>query len=274
MEPVTLWHRLYFAAVGLLALWVGAWGYFRPAQVDTAIPWLVPPLHARFLGAMYLSGATFMLGCILARRWNEVQVVVVGIAIWTGMLLVVSLFYLDQFDYTRTQVWIWFAAYLIYPLIASWLAWRHRGTANDASMQSTPDPGLPRWIRYYLLAQGFAASTLALALLLAPRLMASAWPWAITPLLAQIYSAPFLSYGIMSLLLAYRRTWPEIRVAVAAILVFSAGVLIASLMHRGLFSAANPAAWLWFGSFAAATMMLAVLTVRALTAYAKRIGAR
>src|SRR5438477_11104336 len=98
LAQVTLSHRIYFAAVGLLALWVGVWGYFNPAQVDTAIPWLVPPLHARFLGAMYLSGATFMVGCILARRWNEVQVVVPGIAIGTGMLFVVSIFYLAQFD--------------------------------------------------------------------------------------------------------------------------------------------------------------------------------
>src|SRR5205823_2628635 len=104
MAPVTTWQRVYFAAVGLLALWVGMWGYFDPAHVDQAIPWLVPPLHARFLGAMYLSGATFMLGCILSRRWDEVRVVVPGIAIWTGMLLVVSLFYLDSFDFSRNQV--------------------------------------------------------------------------------------------------------------------------------------------------------------------------
>ena len=68
MELVKPGHRIYFAAVGVLALWVGMWGYFSPAQVDSAIPWLVPPLHARFLGSMYLSGAAFMVGCILARR--------------------------------------------------------------------------------------------------------------------------------------------------------------------------------------------------------------
>ena len=66
-------------------------------------------------------------GCILASRWDEVRVVLPGIAIWTGMLFVVSLFYLDQFDFTRNQVWVWFAAYILYPLIAIWLTWRHRG---------------------------------------------------------------------------------------------------------------------------------------------------
>jgi hypothetical protein len=246
---------------------VGSWGYFNPAQVDSAIPWLVPPLHARFLGSMYLSGAAFMVGCILARHWDEVRVVVPGIAIWTGMLLVVSLFYLDQFDYTRTQVWVWFAAYVVYPLIAVWLAWRHRG---DTRRQSATGPGLPGWARGYLLAQGVVVTCLALLLLLGPGLMVSVWPWKITPLLAQIYSAPFLSYGVMSLQLAYRRDWSEIRIAVAAILVFGAGVLVASFIHLGLFSATNPAAWLWFGSFTVAAAMLTVLAVRALTLYLRR----
>ena len=48
MNTVTRGQKMYFAAVGLLALWVGIWGYFIPTQVDKAIPWLVPPLHARF----------------------------------------------------------------------------------------------------------------------------------------------------------------------------------------------------------------------------------
>jgi hypothetical protein len=62
MNTVTRGQKIYFAAVGVLALWVGIWGYFIPSQVDKAIPWLVPPFHARFLGAMYLSGTAFMIG--------------------------------------------------------------------------------------------------------------------------------------------------------------------------------------------------------------------
>ena len=89
MNEVTGRQRVYFAAVGLLALWVGVWGYFIPSHADVALPWLVPPLHARFLGAIYLSGATFMVGCLLARQWAEVRVVLPMIALWTGLLLLV-----------------------------------------------------------------------------------------------------------------------------------------------------------------------------------------
>jgi hypothetical protein len=261
MTSITNNQRIYFAAVGLLALWVGVWGYFVPARVDAAIPWLVPPLHARFLGAMYLSGTTFMLGCILARRYSEVRVVVPLIAIWTGMLLIVSLFHLDEFDFSRQQTWVWFGSYTLYPLIAIVIAWRHRADRGGAD-----GPALPGWARGYLLAQGAVTTLLALALLLAPGRMVALWPWPITLLLAQLYSAPLLSYGVISLVLGGRRAWLEGRVAVVGMLVFAVGVLIASLIHRALFANAGLSGWLWFGGFGVAAAMLGLLTALGLQA--------
>jgi hypothetical protein len=126
MTSFRLGHKIYFFAVGFLALWVGFFGFFLPTHVDWALPWLVPPLHARFLGSMYLSGATFMVLSLLASRWDEVRVVLPMIAIWTGMLFIISLFYLSEFNFAKPQPWIWFGAYLVYPLVALWLAWQYR----------------------------------------------------------------------------------------------------------------------------------------------------
>jgi len=102
-----------------------------------------------------------------------------------------------------------------------------------------------------------------LVLLFAPNFMTSVWPWKITQLLAQLYSAPFLSYGIGSLMLARRQTWNEVRIPVTATLVFAVGVLIASILHRGLFSAADLPDRLWFIGFMIASLMLGLLSVRA-----------
>ncbi len=257
MSRVTPGQKIYFAAVGLLALWVGIWGYFIPNHVDQAIPWLVPPLHARFLGAMYLSGTVFMIGGILSRYYGEVRVMVWAIPIWTGMLFIVSLFYLDEFDYSRTQVWIWFGAYLIYPLIALWLVWNNRHLR-----ERIPGAMLPRWVRRYFAIQGLAVTILALFLLLFPERMVGVWPWTITRLLAQLYSAPFLAYGLSSLMLSRQHTWPEIRVVVTATFVFAFGVLFASFLHRQLFSLVDVSMLLWFGGFLLATIVLGVLTLR------------
>jgi len=259
MKIITPGQRIFFAAVGLLALWVGIWGYFIPGQVDKAIPWLVPPLHARFLGAMYLSGAAFMIGGILSQYYAEVKVMISAIAIWTGMLFIVSLLYLDEFDYSRTQVWIWFGAYIIYPLIALWLMWQDRTLRENIS--GAP---LPSWVRNYLLTQGILVTALALVLLLAPAFMVSVWPWKITRLLAQIYSAPFLAYGLSNLMISRLQTWDEIRVVVTGTFVFAFGVLLASLIHSSLFSAASISSWIWFGGFLLSTLMLGILTVRSI----------
>ena len=258
MTPFRLSHKIYFVAVGFLALWVGFFGFFFPLHVDWALPWLVPPLHARFLGSMYLSGATFMVLSLFARRWSEVRVVLPMIAIWTGMLFVISLFYLGEFNFTKPQPWIWFGAYLAYPLIALWLAWQFREVDTNST-----GAALPGWAGIYLLAQGIVATLLGLVLLFAPNFMAAVWPWKITQLLAQLYSAPFLSYGIGSLVLARCQTWNEVRIPVTATLVFTVGVLIASVIHRGLFSAADLSDRLWFIGFTLASLMLGLLSARA-----------
>jgi hypothetical protein len=260
MTPLTRWHRIYFAAVGVLAVWVGIWSYFVPARVEKAIPFPVPPLHARLLGAMYFSGFTLMVGALFARRWSEVGVIPAMTAIWTGGLLVVSLLYLDEFDFAKSGVWIWFAAYIVYPLIAAWLARRH----GSASQGDSTEPMVPGWARRYLLAQGGVLSLFGLALFLAPGAMVDIWPWPISEMLAQIYSAPFLSYGVGSLLLARRRTWVEVRLALIGMLVFAVGVLVASLIHRDLFSVAELADVLWFGLFLALCGMLGILSARSL----------
>jgi hypothetical protein len=259
MLLVTRNQKIYFAAVGLLALWVGIWGYFIPGRVDQAIPWLVPPLHARFLGAMYLSAAAFTFAGILSRYYSEVKIMIRVIAIWTGMLLVISLFYLGEFDFSHKPVWFWFGAYIMYPVIALWLMWHNRNQHEQMD-----GPALPNWVNKYLLAQGLVVTVLALTLLLIPGMMVNVWPWKITRLLAQIYSAPFFAYGLSSLMLSSMKIWHEVRVMVSGAFIFAFGVLLASLIHRGLFSATNISTWIWFGGFLAASVILGVMTVQSI----------
>ncbi len=262
MTRLTWIHRIYFAAVGLLALRVGYAGYFTPAEIGQMIPWQVPPLHSRFLGAMYLSGLVFMIGAVTARLWCEVRAVLPMIALWTGMLFVVSLLHRGEFDYSLRQVWIWYGAYFAYPVIAGWLAWRHRADRGHPEGSAT----LPAWARNYLYAQGAVLTVVALALLVAPTAMVAVWPWKATPLLLQIYASPFLSYGLGSFILARQRVWLEVRLGAAALFTFSALVLAASILHRNLFSLAENPDRIWFALFGLATTMLAVLTLGAFVA--------
>ena len=244
MTPVTRNQKIYFAAVAALALWVGVWGFFMPEHVDKAIPWLVPPLHARFIGAIYLAGVLLMGGSMLTRHYEEVRATTIIVAVWTGALFVISLFYLSEFDFSRGPVWFWFGAYIAYPLIGFWYAWIYRNTP-DESMNAA----LPAWIRTTLLIQGVILIGLALALLCAPEFMLGVWPWKVTRMLIQIYSGPFLAFGIGSYLISRQHTWSAIRIVVSGFFVLALGVLIASMLHRSLFSPANPSTWIWFTGF-------------------------
>jgi hypothetical protein len=255
---ITPVERLFFLSVALLALWVGSFGAFAPRSVDWALPWLVPPLHARFLGAMYLSGAVFMIGATVARRWSAIRVVVPMCAIWTGLLLLVSLLHLPEFDWRKQQVWIWFGAYLVFPAGAALIAWRRR---HDRS--NSPGPSLPPWLRAYLVGQAVVVLPLAGALLLFPAAVAPVWPWPITPLLAHLYSAPFFSFGLGALLATRQRALADVRLYVLATFVFAAGVLVASVVHRALFSTADLSDWLWFYAFVYATLALGAATLQA-----------
>jgi len=244
MTPVTRNQKIYFAAVGLLALWVGVWGFFIPDRVDKAIPWLVPPFHARFIGAIYLSAVIIMGGSMMASYYKEVRVATIMVSVWTGSLFIISLFYLNEFNFSRGPVLFWFGAYIAYPIIGFWFARTNRNISGESA-----GVGLPNWIRNYFLAQGVIITALSLVLFLAPDFMLTVWPWKVTRMLAQIYSGPFLSFGIGSLLLSRQRDWSEIRVVAAGYFAFALGVLIASAIHRTLFSFSNPATWLWFSGF-------------------------
>jgi hypothetical protein len=224
-----------------------------PARVDQAIPWLIPPLHARFLGAVYFSGATLMIGALCARAWSSVRVVVPIIGVWTGGLGVVSLLNLPAFDFARHQTWVWFAAYLTYPLIAAWIAWRMRQNHDRGG-----GPPNPAALRAYLTAQGIVLALAGGVFLLFPQAATTVWPWAITSLLAQLYGAPILAYGLGSLYAARQRTFVEVEIFLLATCVLAIGVLLASALHLALFTAASAATWVWFLGFGVMAVTQAV----------------
>jgi hypothetical protein len=257
MTPLTLGQRIYLGAVAILALWVGFWCYFVPTRSASAIPWQLPSLCATFLGAMYLSGAAFTGTCMCARRWVDVRVIMPMIAMWTGGLTLISLFYLPAFNFTRPQVWIWFGAYIVYPLIALGLMWTHR---QQRGLYPVGERVLPKWARHYLWVQGGLMIILGLGLLLAPRTLGVLWPWQTARMMLQLYSAPLLSYGIGSLILVRQHTWSEIRLGLVAIGIFTGAELAASFFYRALLNGPEVSIAVWFAWLSVTTGMLAFLS--------------
>jgi hypothetical protein len=266
MAPITQGQKIFFAVICAAALLVAILGLFNPAFLASIFTWLtLPPLHARFVGAIYLFGAVFMAGCLLARQQAEVRWGVQLIGIWTGMLFIISLHNLSAFDFGLLPVQIWFASYIIYPLISIWMTVRQPNLMQAASL---PGPALARPAKLFLLAQGILMSVLAVALFFAPSLMSTLWPWKVTPLLAQMYAGPLLSYGLGSLWFSTQRQWLGVRAIAPAMLAFSLTTVIVSFLHLSLFSFSEVADLLWFAWFLLATVMLAWITLRSMQARA------
>ncbi len=264
MSPITQGQRIFFAVICAAALLVAILGLFNPAYLASIFTWLeLPPLHARFVGAIYAFGAVFMAGCLAARYQPEVRWAVQLIGIWTGMLFVISLLNLSAFDFNLIPVQIWFASYIIYPIISLWM------TVQQPHLMKAGDlPGLPLagWAKGFLLIQGILFSLLAILLFSAPAFMSTLWPWKVTTVLAQMYAGPLLSYGLGSLLFSRQEKWLGVRAILPGMLVFTATTVIISFIHIGLFSFNEIPDLLWYGWFILATLILAIITFRALQA--------
>ena len=264
MSPITQGQRIFFAVICAAALLVAILGLFNPAYLASIFTWLeLPPLHARFVGAIYAFGAVFMAGCLAARYQPEVRWAVQLIGIWTGMLFVISLLNLSAFDFNLIPVQIWFASYIIYPIISLWM------TVQQPRLMKAGDlPGLPLagWAKGFLLIQGILFSLLAILLFSAPAFMSTLWPWKVTTVLAQMYAGPLLSYGLGSLLFSRQEKWLGVRAILPGMLVFTATTVIISFIHIGLFSFNEIPDLLWYGWFILATLILAIITFRALQA--------
>lgn len=262
MPLITQGQRLFFTVICAAALLVAVLGLLNPSYLASIFTWLeLPPLHARFVGAIYAFGGVFMAGCLVARYQAEVRWAVQLIGIWTGMLFVISLLNLSAFDFTLLPVQIWFVSYIIYPFVSFWMTIQQPHLMKEGDL---PGPRLAGWARSFLLLQGVLFSLLAGLLFFAPALMRTVWPWTVTQILAQMYAGPLLSYGIGSLLFSRQRKWLGVRSILPGMLVFTVTTVIISFLHISLFSFAEVPDLLWFGWFIISSLILAVSTFRAL----------
>ena len=260
MSPITQGQKIFFGVICAAALLVAVLGLFNPVYLASIFTWLVlPPLHARFVGAIYLFGAVFMAGCLFAKQQAEVRWGVQMIGIWTGMLCLISLLNLSAFGLNLLPVQIWFASYIIYPILAIWMTYRDRASMDAAPLSG---PALDSWAKNFLLTQGVVICALSVALFFAPGVMSTLWPWKVTSVLAQMYAGPLLSYGVGSYIYSKQGQWLGVRSIVPGMLSFTVVTVIVSFMHIKLFSFTKIADLLWFAWFMISSVFLAIMTMR------------
>ena len=232
-----IWLRLFFAFVLAQALLVGC-SIVWPGLITLVLPWDASPLNARFVSALYLMGAASALLCMVAARYAEVRISLIQIGLLTGLLLLITVPHFGEFT-AATFPYRWTIFYTIDPLAAGLIVWLLRASDPPATGRN---PYAPLFLAYALVLG--IAGVLLLAL---PGLAANLWPWALPPVLGQVYSGFFLTFAAGGLLAAREPRWQGVRIYTIANAAMLALILGVSLVHADRFKP-GLATWAWYAS--------------------------
>ena len=88
---------LLVAGVGLL---------LAPAVLRPMWPWPLSPFNTLLLGAIYSASLVATAMVVYVKRWAPARVVVPMILIFTAIVLIICLVYIDRFDFQYWGTWV------------------------------------------------------------------------------------------------------------------------------------------------------------------------
>ncbi len=239
---------LALTALEVLVLLASGGGLLAiPDDLAAIWPWELPPFNAAFFGAVYLASLLSAAMLAYTGRWSPARIVLPMILLFTAVLFVLTLVYLDRFELVNAFTWIWLALYTLIPLNAAYHLWLYRGWKPAGAAV----PGGA--VRVLLLLIAAVYGLYGLGLLAAPGPFSAFWPWAVDEFHARMYSVAFLTPALGALLLLRAAAWAE---------VFSLGLTLAGgglftllgfllvALRLGRVDWAAPGTWLWLALFA------------------------
>jgi hypothetical protein len=263
-RPVRWWLRTYLLVAAFQGIvGMGITGLF--VHRHFFLPLRVSPLNANFIGALYLAGGLGLLRSGMARTVPETRIMVIGFGIIASIATIATLGYWDAFSADHTP-WQWTTTYVLDTSVAVLLCgvlrfWRARR---------------PGWHRFspLFVAQAVVMGALGVVLLLAPHTAIDVWPWTLTVILARLYGAFFLAYGIAAAMATWEAYLPALRPFVMSSWLLMVLSALSVLPHRARFSS-GAAQVVWFGGFGLGALLLAVpLIAWWVAALPRRVGWR
>jgi hypothetical protein len=249
------WVRAYLLVGAAQGLALGVTGLLVPSELQ--IPLRISPLNARFVAALYAAAALGVLLSALVHRRQDAQIFVVGFGLATTLIAIVTVLHWSEFmDPSLPHRPLWLTAYVVDPILAFVIV-------PAAGLWRAPSGSGRRLLLVPLAAQSAILGIAGLVLLLLPQVAVAVWPWALTPVLSQVYASFFLAFAVGGVL-ALRRSRPiMVRNLAVALLAMTSLVLLASLLHLERFKP-GPVTWVWFAAFALGAVTFGVGLVRLL----------
>jgi hypothetical protein len=196
---------------------------------------IAPPLSAAFVGAGYAAGFVLVVLAARSRSWVQARMSMATVWIFATLTLVATLSHLSKFHFhavgtvARFAAWFWLGIYIVVPIVlgASIVA-----QCRVAGPDTHRRPSLPLYLAAVLTGQGLVMLGVGAVLFFRPSGAAAVWPWALTPLTAQMVAAWLIAFGSAALFAVLERDLHRLRAAAVGYTVFGALQLAALLRFR------------------------------------------
>jgi hypothetical protein len=167
-KPAVLIQRSAFLVLVGAAGLVGLALLAVPGATGSFFSWgLEPEPLAAFAGGVYVGSAA-LYALSLARPPDEARGLVVGAAVLSVSVLVVTLGHLDVFDFDRLQAWVWLALFALFSAVSVWLV--------AAGPRASASPPLPAPLRAVLALVALGLGAVAAALWIDPEALEAPFP--------------------------------------------------------------------------------------------------
>jgi len=109
--------RLLIGIIGLITLAVSLLLFLQPALMISLWPWMLTPLTARVVGAMFALPGIVGLGIATEKRWSAARIILEAQACSIVVILIAAAFSLDDFAPSNPLTWL-FVGGLTFLLVA------------------------------------------------------------------------------------------------------------------------------------------------------------
>jgi hypothetical protein len=239
--------------------------YFFSDRTNEWFAWTIaPPLSAAFFGACF--GSTLVIEILSLRQpaWAPIRLNALAIFVFAALTLAATLLHLDKFHLTsdnaatfqaQAAAWFWLVVYIVVPLaLPVLMVLQERAPGNDP-----PDRfPVPVALRVPLGVEAAVLLGVGVALFAVPSTASTLWPWALTPLVAQVTGAWLVAFGLVSGVTAVAGDLGRQRGATIAYTVLGVLVLVATLRFRGTVAWDRPSAWVYLAMAVAVALTGAV----------------
>jgi hypothetical protein len=232
--------------------------YLFPRDTGSLFAWTIdPPVTAMLLGSAYLGGIWFFCAAARTSSWRAVRRGMLAVLVFSSLLFIATLLHFDRFHAGHISFLTWFTLYAATPVLVLLAMMLNRGGDDGSDAPLEYRLGLP--IRVVLAVLGLVAMAVGATLFVAPQLLLSSWPWALTPLTARVVGAVLTLPGVVNLGLLVDPRWSAFRTVFQAQLFSLIFIISALAVSRDNFVQASPGAVAFQGGIALSVVAYSVL---------------